>query len=516
VPSSQDHPIPDALAPFVVAWRTATLRDREVIDVLVHPAHARPSPQLAEALAAWRGRYYWSDEPGGRWLVLTRQTATHSERWALHVGLLLLTILSTTIAGAVFRGTISVDDSWGLLRGHIRFAGAPLASLAPGLAFSLPLVAILLAHELGHYFTARYYLLDTSPPYFLPVPLWPSFIGTMGAFIRLRTLLSDRRQLFDVGIAGPIAGFVVALPVLIVGLHLSHALPPLGGTHEMSLPLGAGRLVVGDSPVTLFARLVAHQALGGVSLHPMAFAGVVGMFVTMLNLMPMAQLDGGHILYAAGPRWHRRVASLFWLAILVLGRWWLGWLVWAGLVLVMSRGRLDHPTVLDAYRPLPRSRRVPAWAALALFLLTFAPVPFSFQDARVGDPVSAVPTWNLGPRSLTPNILRNPLSPIIFPQTSPRLDMSAQLARQAVQAPHEAVVHDLPAIRFEGQSVLVRLALRHAEDGAWRGRILFGAEETEHERATAEIFCATSEQDLWLSVRDLRDHHLRDLYRSLL
>jgi len=397
VPSSQDHPTPEALTPFVVAWRTATLRDREVIDVLVHPAHARPSPELAEALAAWRGRYYWSDEPGGRWLVLTRPTATHSERWALHVGLLLLTILSTTIAGAVFRGTISVDDSWGLLRGHIRFAGAPLASLAPGLAFSLPLVAILLAHELGHYFTARYYLLDTSPPYFLPVPLWPSFIGTMGAFIRLRTLLSDRRQLFDVGIAGPIAGFVVALPVLIIGLHFSHALPPLGGTHEMSLPLGAGRLVVGDSPVTLFARLVAHQALGGVSLHPMAFAGVVGMFVTMLNLMPMAQLDGGHILYAAVPRWHRRVASLFWLAILVLGRWWLGWLVWAGLVLVMSRGRLDHPTVLDAYRPLPRSRRVPAWAALALFLLTFAPVPFSFQDAGVGGPVSAVPTWNQAP-----------------------------------------------------------------------------------------------------------------------
>ena len=399
MPSSQDHPIPEALAPFVVAWRTATLRDREVIDVLVHPAHTRPSPKLAAALAAWRGRYYWSDEPGGRWLVLTRQTASHPERWALHLALLLLTVLSTTIAGAVFRGTISVDDSWGLLRGHIRFAGSPVASLVPGLAFSLPLVAILLAHELGHYFTARYYLLDTSPPYFLPVPLWPSFIGTMGAFIRLRTLLSDRRQLFDVGVAGPIAGFVVALPVLIVGLQLSHALPPLGGAHEMSLPLGGGRLLVGDSPVTLFARLVAHQTLGRVSLHPMAFAGVVGMFVTMLNLMPMAQLDGGHILYAAVPRWHRRVASLFWLTILVLGRWWLGWLLWAGLVLVMSRGRLDHPTVLDAYRPLPRSRRVPAWAALALFLLTFAPVPFNFQDTGVGDQVSAVAACNARPDS---------------------------------------------------------------------------------------------------------------------
>jgi Zn-dependent protease len=390
VPSSQGHPIPERLAPFVIAWRTATLRDREVIDVLVHPAHAGPSPQLDAALAGWRGRYYWSDEPGGRWLVLTHQTAAHAERWALHIGLLLLTILSTTIAGAVFRGTINVDDTWGLLRGHIHFAGAPLHSLAPGLAFSLPLVAILLAHELGHYFTARYYLLDTSPPYFLPVPLWPSFIGTMGAFIRLRTLLSDRRQLFDVGIAGPIAGFIVALPVLIVGLHLSHALPPLGGGGEMSLPLDGGRLVVGDSPVILLARLAAHQSLGPVSLHPMAFAGAVGMFVTMLNLMPMAQLDGGHILYAASPRWHRRVALLFWLAILVLGRWWLGWLVWAGLVLILSRGRLDHPTVLDAYRPLPKSRRWPAWAALLLFLVTFAPAPFNLQDARLGDQLTSV------------------------------------------------------------------------------------------------------------------------------
>ena len=390
MPSSQDHPIPERLAPFVVAWRTARLRDREVIDALVHPAHARPSRQLAEALAAWRGRYYWSDEPGGRWLVLTRQTAVRSERWVLHVTLFLLTILTTTIAGAVFRGTVSVDDSLGLLRGHIRFAESPLAALVSGLAFSLPLVAILLAHELGHYFTARYYLLDTSPPYFLPVPLFPSFIGTMGAFIRLRTLLSDRRQLFDVGIAGPIAGFIVAVPVLLIGLHFSHSLPPLGGSHEMSLPLGAGRLVAGDSPVTLLARLATHHALGRISLHPMAFAGVVGMFVTMLNLMPMGQLDGGHILFAAAPRWHRRTALVFWLVILVLGRWWIGWLVWAGLVLVLSRGRLDHPTVLDAYRPLPKSRRWPAWAALALFLLTFAPVPFDIQDQGVGNQLSAV------------------------------------------------------------------------------------------------------------------------------
>lgn len=376
MPSSQDHPIPQALAPFVLAWRTTTLRDREVIDVLVHPAHAEPSPALAQALTTWPGRYYWSDEPGGRWLVLTRRTPRKEERWLLHVALFLMTIFTTTVAGAVFKGTVQVDGIWDLLRGHIAYESTPIRSLAAGFAFSLPLVTILLAHELGHYLTARHYLLDASPPYFLPVPPWPFFIGTLGAFIRLRTVLSDRRQLFDVGIAGPVAGFVVALPVLIVGLRLSHYLPPLAGARDMVLPMGLDRLVVGDSPITLFARLAAHRALGQVSLHPMAFAGVVGMFVTMLNLLPMAQLDGGHVLYAAVPKWHRRVAILFWITILVLGRWWPGWFVWAGMVLLLSRGRLDHPTVLDAYRPLPTSRRWLAWAAFVLFVLTFAPIPF--------------------------------------------------------------------------------------------------------------------------------------------
>lgn len=376
MPSSQDHPIPAELTPFVVAWRTTTLRDREVIDVLVHPAHAQPSPLLQQALAAWPGRYYWSDEPGGRWLVLTRRTGVQPERWWLHAALFFLTLVTTTIAGAWLKGTVEVEGNWGLLSGQITFDSTPLHSLVPGFAFSLPLVAILLAHEMGHYLTARDYLLDASPPYFLPVPLWPSFIGTMGAFIRLRTLLSDRRQLFDVGIAGPIAGFIVALPVLIVGLRFSHYLPPLGGSRGMEFHIGLQRIVAGDSPITLLARLAAHRTLGQVSLHPTAVAGIVGMFVTMLNLMPMAQLDGGHILYAALPQWHRRVALVFWLAILVLGRWWLGWLVWGGLVLLLSRGRLDHPTVLDSYRPLSRTRRWLAWAALALFLLTFAPVPF--------------------------------------------------------------------------------------------------------------------------------------------
>jgi Zn-dependent protease len=378
VPSSQDQGGPAGLTPFLLAWRTTPLRDREVVDALVHPAHAAPSAALAAALAAWPGDYYWSDEVGGRWLVLTRRTRVPPERWWLHVALFALTVVTTTIAGAVLQGRAEVDDSWGLLRGRLVFTGDPGHSLLSGLAFSIPLMAILLAHELGHYVTARRYLLDVSPPYFLPVPLWPSFIGTMGAFIRLRTLLSDRRQLFDVGVAGPLAGFALALPALLVGLHLSHPLPRDSGMSGMLLGVGSGTelLRLGDSFVTLLARGAVHGDIGPVLLHPLAFAGVLGMFVTMINLMPMAQLDGGHILYAALPRWHRRAALAFWIVVVLLGAWWSGWYIWAGLVLAVSRGRLDHPTVLEASRPLPRSRRLLAWAALALFLLTFMPVPF--------------------------------------------------------------------------------------------------------------------------------------------
>jgi Zn-dependent protease len=380
VAPSQDHPVPEELAPYVLAWRTAALRDREVIDALVHPAEAAPSAGLAAALERWGGSYYWSDEPGGRWLVLTVPRPRRPERWWLHALLFGLTIVTTTLAGGVLQGTVDVDGTWGLLRGRIAFVGVPWHALAGGLAFSLPLVAILLAHELGHYVTARRYHLDVSPPYFLPVPLWPSLIGTMGAFIRLRTLLSDRRQLFDVGAAGPFAGFIVAVPVLLIGMWLSRDLPALpGAATGMLLVLGpdrADQLLIGDSPITLLARWVTHGHLGPILLSPLAFAGVIGMLVTMINLMPMAQLDGGHVLYAAAPRWHQRVATLFWIAVLALGYRWMGWYIWAGLVLLLSRGRLDHPTVLEPGRPLPASRGPLAWAIAVVFLLTFAPVPF--------------------------------------------------------------------------------------------------------------------------------------------
>jgi membrane-associated protease RseP (regulator of RpoE activity) len=365
------------LSDFLVVWRTTSLPDREVVDALVHPVHAGPTPALAAVLAHWPGSYYWSEEPDGRHLVLTRPLARRRERWGLHVALFVATLLTTTFAGAVVAGAIPFDDPLSLFTGSYPLPRHLVRAWSAGLSFSLPLLAILLCHELGHYLAARRYQIDVSPPYFIPVPLFPTFIGTMGAFIRLRSILNDRRQLFDIGVGGPIAGFAVALPVLLMGVAVSRAAPGHGAATGLLLPLGTQTWVLGDSPVTFLARHLFHGGAPVVIAGPLAFAGWVGMFVTMLNLLPMGQLDGGHILYARLPRWHQRVAVAFWLVVIALGSLWFGWYIWGGLVLLLSRGRLGHPPVLDTFRPLPRSRVLAWWVAVALFAATFAPAPLT-------------------------------------------------------------------------------------------------------------------------------------------
>jgi membrane-associated protease RseP (regulator of RpoE activity) len=363
------------LSPFLLAWRTIAMRDREVVDALVHPDHHGPSPELARALARWPGSWYWSDEHGDRHLVLTRPRAgVRRDNWPLHLALFLTTLFTTAWAGGMFAGSLAYAPWFGFPTGAASVAHF-LRGVAGGLVFSLPLLAILLAHELGHYLVARSYNLDVSPPYFIPVPFFPSFIGTMGAFIRLRTIVTDRRQLFDVAVAGPIAGFVLAVPALWIGLALS---TPAVGFEGMVLWLGGNAVHLGDSLVTLALRGLAVPAGYGVSVHPLAFAGWLGMFVTMLNLLPIAQLDGGHVLFAALPRFQPRVALAFLVIIAILGWYsdWIGWWIFGAFVLVLSRGRIGHPPVLDAYRPLPESRRWMALGALALFILTFTPVPF--------------------------------------------------------------------------------------------------------------------------------------------
>ena len=209
------------LTRFLLAWRTTPLHDREVVDALVDPAHAAPSADLAAALRQWPGTYYWTSERDGRHLVLTRPSVRPRESWTLHLLLLAVTVFLTTMSGALIANALPPD--LGVLYNPAAWDLAFFRGWVAGFSFSLPLLAILLCHEMGHYLTARQYQVNVSPPHFLPGPPPPVGIGTLGAFIRLRTILNDRRQLLDIGAAGPIAGFVVALPVLWIGLAHSHA-----------------------------------------------------------------------------------------------------------------------------------------------------------------------------------------------------------------------------------------------------------------------------------------------------
>src|SRR2546430_12540634 len=255
LPRSQSQDRRVTISDFVLAWRTTSLPDREVVDALVHPAYAGPAPALAQVLREWPGSYYWSDGPDGRHLVLTRALVRRRERWGLHLLLFFGTLYTVTFAGAVLANGIPYTGY--LVFFTSGYPGYPgfLQAWATGLPFSAPLLAILLCHELGHYVVARRYQLDVSPPYFIPVPMFPTFIGTMGAFIRLRTVLSDRRQLFDVGVAGPIAGFLVALPVLAAGLSLSYPVAPQDGVRGLVVYFAGGpQIPLGDSLITLLVQ----------------------------------------------------------------------------------------------------------------------------------------------------------------------------------------------------------------------------------------------------------------------
>lgn len=227
---------------------------------------------------------------------------------------------------------------------------------------------ILTTHELGHYLLSKIHRVPASLPLFIPGP--PHFIGTFGAIIRMRGPILSRRALFDIGVAGPLAGFVVAVVMLIVGLSLSTVVDRSAtyGLHlgEPLLLQFMSWLVIG--PVSPEADVV---------LHPIGFAAWFGLFVTSLNLLPIGQLDGGHVAYALwGPR-QRTMALAFLPILLILGFvGWAGWFLWAFMAGLWGVG---HPPVMDPHVPLGRNRTIVGWIAFAVFVLTFAPVPFSFH-----------------------------------------------------------------------------------------------------------------------------------------
>lgn len=295
----------------------------------------------------------------------------------------MLTIICTLGAGAVIMGRwtpVIRPGLGGAITGVLEFGDLIVQGgwrfLLPGWEFALPLLGILLVHELGHYLTARRYAIDVSPPYFLPVPPTLSPIGGLGAFIRLRSPVYDRRQLLDVGAAGPLAGFVVAVAVLLWGYQLSHRLAiPMADAPSL-VRLAGQPIMIGESLITRALRDWVIPGNGPVVLSPEAFAGWVGMFITGLNLLPLSQLDGGHVLYGLIGR-HQKVVGLVAVAGLVLlAQAAPMWYLWVALTFIIGGGRWTHPAVVVPDRPVLRAGRLTGAACVIVFILTFVPYPF--------------------------------------------------------------------------------------------------------------------------------------------
>jgi membrane-associated protease RseP (regulator of RpoE activity) len=283
-------------------------------------------------------------------------------RW-LHVLLLVLTIGSTTFAGVDHYLSFLSDFS-----GRAPSGLPVLRVLLGALSYSGTILAILGCHELGHYLACRYYDVDASLPFFIPVPFL--LTGTMGAFIRIREPIASKRVLFDIGIAGPIAGFLVAVPTLLLGLAMSHVvrIPPDFRGVELGEPL-----LFKMASNVMWGTVGAGYSL---NLHPMAFGAWFGLLATALNLFPVGQLDGGHICYAVLGRFSTHVTIFSVGVALALVSVSTSWVVWTILMigmLLMFGPR--HPRTIDEDVPLDRPRLVLAIVALVMFALCFTPAP---------------------------------------------------------------------------------------------------------------------------------------------
>ncbi len=269
------------------------------------------------------------------------------KNWWLFYILLITTLVTTILAGG---------------RQYEAF------SLREGLLFSISLLLILGAHEFGHYWASTKNGVQSTLPYFIPAP--PIFIaGTFGAFIQIKQRIPNRMVLLEIGAAGPIAGFVIALPMLMVGLHLSSVSPAIG----------TGGISYGSS---FILNICSEYILGvdpsspyiNIHLHPIAFAGWIGMLITALNLMPVGQLDGGHIIYAIAPGKHNAIGKIFFAGLFPLGYFWPGWFFWAAMIALM--GFKTAPLKEDVGK-LRATHIVLGFISMIIFILTFIPIPFS-------------------------------------------------------------------------------------------------------------------------------------------
>ncbi len=339
---------------------------------------------VAEKFRALRYTALFRREDGADAIIALPGTInpSPSRAWVNYL-MLGLTVLSVLFTGAVYHYRGEMPPTW---TGWIN-----------GWPFLVCMMGILLAHELGHYFAARYHQLAVTLPYFIPLPLLSPF-GTMGAFIQLKSPPTNRRVLLDVGVAGPFAGFIVAVPVLIYGLMTSPV-----ETIPLTLPDGQGIALEGNSIFYVLAKyaifgqwLPAPASFGGlppllymlryyilgipaplggqdVILNQVAWAGWAGLLVTGLNLIPVGQLDGGHALYVLVGRQARRLLPVILVALIALGFFWPGWFIWVALIYFLVGRAYAEP--LDQITRLDPLRTLLALAALILFVLVITPIP---------------------------------------------------------------------------------------------------------------------------------------------
>lgn len=346
--------------------------------------------QLAEALKPHKLTPLFREENGQQAVILLGGVVEPKpSNPAINLILFILTLFSMLLAGAIYtyEGP-ATGNELDLILGL-------LGNLKSGIPFGVSLLAILLAHEFGHYIAGRLNKTHVTLPYFIPFPLSP--FGTMGAFIQLKEPPRNRRILLDIGIAGPLAGLVLTIPILLIGLSLSSI-----ESFPSVIPEGVSLSLEGNSILYLLAKYVVHgewlpapasyegvspvvywvrylftgfpTPIGGrdVFLHPMAWAGWAGLLVTALNLIPAGQLDGGHVLYVLFGEKTRRVLPLILGALLVLGFAWTGWWLWMFLIFFLGR---HHAEPLDQITKLDSRRKLLAAFTLILFVVIFIPVP---------------------------------------------------------------------------------------------------------------------------------------------
>tara|TARA_B100000959_G_scaffold262980_1_gene301894 strand:+ start:807 stop:1655 length:849 start_codon:yes stop_codon:yes gene_type:complete len=271
-----------------------------------------------------------------------------------HLVLFFLTIISTLIAGSIMQG------------------GNPLSNpvdIIWGIPFSMTLMLILGCHEFGHYYYAVKHKVDATLPYFLPAPPYLFIIGTFGAFIKIKSPIYKKDALLQIGAAGPIAGFIIAVPALIIGLLLSDVIA-INDQYK--------GIILGDSLLMkIFTNIIFPDLSDGydILLHPIAFAGWIGLLVTMLNLLPIGQLDGGHIAYAMLGNKQGLVGWIALGALFPLSFLSLNWLVWGLLIFLLMRSA-KHPPIHDILTPLSKKNKYIGYLCLLIFILCFIPTPF--------------------------------------------------------------------------------------------------------------------------------------------